>query len=250
MTEARTASSEQARALDAAAEAHGVPAQMLMAVASFQCASLARTLLLDLGGPRSRAAVMVGKGNNGGDALGCARHLSSWGFAVRCLTVQPVELMGGASAAQALAAEHSGVELQSIGTTSTELDAATTAVLDEANLVVDGLLGSGSRGAPRGDLAALVLRVNRSSAPVLAIDLPSGLDPDTGQVEGDCVRADHTVMLGIAKAGCESASARHWVGQLWLADIGIPAAAYRDCGLRLPGELGPVPRSYQASPPS
>jgi NAD(P)H-hydrate epimerase len=249
MTDSHAASSGQAEALDAAAESNGVPVQMLMALASLQCASLANSLLLDLSGPHSRVAVMVGKGNNGGDALGCARHLSSWGFEVRCLTVQPREQLAGASVAQALAAERSGVEIQPIGANPADLDTAATMVLEEADLVVDGLLGSGSRGAPRGDLAALVLRINRSSAPVLAIDIPSGLDPSTGLVEGDCVRADHTLMLGIAKVGCELPSARHWVGQLWLADIGIPAAAYRECGLMRPSGLGPEPVPYQPSLP-
>ena len=210
---------------------------MLMALAGFQCAALARRLLTDAAAPHGQVAVMVGRGNNGGDALGCARHLSAWGFTVRCLLLATGDEIAGGD--QARAAADSGAELRVAG--PGELDQATTLTLEQPDLIIDGLLGTGARGAPREEVAALIHRINRSSAAVLAIDLPSGLDADTGQVEGDCVRADHTLMLGAAKLGCQSLSARHWVGRLWLADIGIPATAYRDCGLEPPDHLGPEP---------
>jgi NAD(P)H-hydrate epimerase len=208
---------------------------MLMALASFQCASLARRLLGESAAPHGEVAVLVGRGNNGGDALGCARHLSSWGFSVRSLLLASLDQ----DSDQARAAAASGVELELAG--PGDLDQATGRALAHPDLIIDGLLGTGARGAPREPIATLIHRINRSSALVLAVDLPSGLDADTGQVEGDCVRADHTLMLGAAKLGCQAASARHWVGELWVADIGIPAAAYHDCGLALPDHLGPEP---------
>jgi NAD(P)H-hydrate epimerase len=113
--------------------------------------------------------------------------------------------------------------------------------LAQATLVVDGVLGTGAVGAPRGELAELIGRVNRCSAIVLSIDLPSGLDCDSGLAPGDCVRADHTLMLGVAKRGCQEVSARHWVGRLWLADIGIPKSCYQVAGLEPPAHLGPDP---------
>ncbi|MHB1526594.1 MAG: NAD(P)H-hydrate epimerase [Candidatus Dormibacteria bacterium] len=238
MTAGRVAASrEQALALDAAAARHGVSAPMLMALAGFQCAALARRLLLDTASPHGQVSVLVGKGNNGGDALGCARHLSAWGFTVRCLLVGDGEQIAAGDLARAAAG--SGAELRRAG--AGELDQATALTLEHPDLIVDGLLGTGARGAPRAEVAALIQRLNRSSATVMAIDLPSGLDAETGRVEGDCVRADHTLMLGAAKLGCQSLSARHWVGRLWLADIGIPAAAYRDCGLVPADHLGPEP---------
>jgi len=237
MTEPVAATREQARALDAAAERHGVPAPMLMALAGFQCATLARQLLSEISAPHGEVAVMVGRGNNGEDALGCARHLSTWGFSVHCLLLgaQDQASQGG----QARAAADSGAEL--LLARPGELDRVAGLALERPDLIIDGLLGTGAVGAPRDPTATLIHRINRSSATVLAIDLPSGLDADTGGVEGDCVRADHTLMLGAAKVGCQTPAARHWVGRLWLADIGIPAAAYHDCGLALPDHLGPDP---------
>lgn len=244
MTEPVAATREQARALDAAAERHGVPAPMLMALAGFQCASLARRLLSEITAPHGEVAVMVGRGNNGEDALGCARHLSTWGFSVHCLL-----LVAGDQASQggqARAAADSGAALLVAG--PGELDRVAGLALECPDLIIDGLLGTGAVGAPRDLMATLIHRINRSSAMVLAIDLPSGLDADTGGVEGDCVRADHTLMLGAAKVGCQTPGARHWVGRLWLADIGIPAAAYHDCGLAPPDHLGPEPVSLNSWP--
>jgi NAD(P)H-hydrate epimerase len=103
-----------------------------------------------------------------------------------------------------------------------------------ASLTVDGLLGTGSSGPLRGVLAEAVRQVNAAGTPVLAIDLPSGLEASGGGTNRDAVRADDTVMLAIPKRGCLVPGAHALVGQLWLADIGVPAQAYRDSGLMPP----------------
>lgn len=228
----------QAQELDRAAERVGVPGPMLMGVAGFQTARLGRRLLEEEPLPDPVVAVLVGKGNNGGDGLVAARHLAAWGHRVRCLMTPrpPVSQPGLAEAAAA-----AGADVRQPAATPSGLKELADWCLAEASLVVDGILGTGAVGAPRGDLAELIGRVNRCSAKVLSIDLPSGLDCDTGLAPGDCVRADHTLMLGVAKRGCQEAQARHWVGRLWLADIGIPPGCYRDLGLQPPSGLGPDP---------
>lgn len=231
------ATRDQARALDGAAIALGVPVEMLMALAGFQCAVLARRLALEAGGPGARVAVVAGRGNNGGDALVCARHLADWGLPTRVLIPTPLEDLG-TTAGLAGAAQGAGAELLALGDGR---DSGAELALQEARVVVDGLLGTGARGAPREPTAAVIRRVNRSSAVVLAVDLPSGLDADTGEVLGECVRAHHTLMLGVAKVGCLSAGARHWVGRGWLADIGIPRDAYSRAGLAVPAWRSPEP---------
>ncbi len=239
MSPGPAASSEQARALDLAAERQGVPSAMLMAVAGFQVARLASRLLAEMSKPSPAVAVLVGKGNNGADALVAARHLAAWGTLVRCLVLgaplseTAVDLSRAAAAA--------GAQLRQGVPRGGEWLAAADWALGEASLVVDGLLGTGAKGAPRGDMAALIARVNRSSASVLAIDLPSGLDCDSGAAQGECVRADHTLMLGVAKRGCTVVEAGPWVGRPWVADIGIPGSCYLELGLELPSPMGPDP---------
>lgn len=225
MTGAPTASADQARALDAAAGRLGVSMDALMAVASFQCARLAHDLLDDL--PASvPVAVLAGPGNNGGDALGCARHLAAWGQTVRAVTWGDLGDPEASYSRQARAAQAAGVELRRA---DRDAESAMDWAIARAGLVVDGLLGTGSSGAVRGSVADAVRRINASTSAVLALDVPSGLDATTGQTRGDCVRADVTVMLAIAKSGCLAQRAP--VGQLWLADIGVPAEAYRAVGL-------------------
>ncbi|MGH7642079.1 MAG: NAD(P)H-hydrate epimerase [Candidatus Dormibacteria bacterium] len=239
MSNGEAASSDQARALDAAAGRLGISQDALMAIASWQCARLA----LDILGKRAAAgpiAVLAGKGNNGGDALGCARHLAAWGRQVRSVTLGEVAESGTSYARQVQAAQAAGVELRPVGH---DADATLDWALGPAGLVVDGLLGTGSVGAARGLVARVVRHINASAALVLAIDVPSGLDATTGIARGDCVRADATVMLAVAKLGCLAPSAP--VGELWLADIGVPSGAYSEVGLEPPSWSGGSLRQFQ-----
>lgn len=237
----RAASRDQSRALDAAALRAGVPGPMLMAVAGFQTARLAQRLLDEASAPRGRVAVLSGRGNNGGDGLVAARHLALWGDTVRCLW------LGGAGDSDepdlGSAVSASGGALRRLAPGGPELQGDADWALDGVDLVIDALLGTGAAGAPRGEIAAFIRRINRSSAMVLAVDLPSGLDADSGVAPGDCVRADHTLMMGVAKLGCQQLGARHWVGRLWTTDIGIPRECYLKCELDQPSGLGPDPFS-------
>ncbi|MHB1502114.1 MAG: NAD(P)H-hydrate epimerase [Candidatus Dormibacteria bacterium] len=238
MSPGAAATSEQARALDLAAERQGVPTAMLMAVAGFQVARVASRLLAEMAKP-TRVVVLAGKGNNGADALVAARHLAAWGNRVRCLVLGASSSETAADLARAAAA--AGAELRQVAPQGDDWLAAADWAVGEASLVVDGLLGTGAKGAPRGEMAALIARVNHSSASVLAIDLPSGLDCDSGAAPGECVRADHTLMLGVAKRGCMVVEAGPWVGRPWVADIGIPGSCYLELGLERPSPMGPDP---------
>lgn len=237
------ASAAQARDLDAAAIQHGVTMDALMALAGFQCARLAARLLDALPG-NPALAVLAGRGNNGADALGCSRHLATWGRPVRAITLADGTDPETSYSRQARAAVANGVEVQGAvkGTA-----AAFEWALQGAGLIVDGLLGTGSKGPPRGGMADAIRIVNSASVTVLAIDLPSGLDPTTGEVYGDCVRADATLMLAIAKIGCVFPDSRPFVGRLWLADIGVPAAAYQAVGLAPPRFAGDGLGPYESA---
>jgi NAD(P)H-hydrate epimerase len=103
--------------------------------------------------------------------------------------------------------------------------------ITQCDLLVDGLLGYSARGEPRGGVRDLVIAANRTSVPILAADVPSGVNPDTGTVPGEAIRAVATVTLALPKSGLLAAAAAPCVGQLVLADIGMPAAAFATIGV-------------------
>lgn len=168
-------------------------------------------------------AVLYGSGGNGGDALVAARYLAGWG-------ARPV-LIGSSLPAPGTpaAVQHQIAHRLNIPEVDNDWNAA-----DQCDLIVDGLLGFGSHGAPRGMAARLIETANQSPAPVVAIDTPSGLDATTGEVYTPCVEAKATVTLGLAKTGLLTEGGRRVAGRVIVADIGIPAAAFVTAGVQPP----------------
>lgn len=206
--------------VDRAATAdHGIAVEVLMENAARQIAVACRALLGDVEG--RRIACLAGSGNNGGDALAAARRLHGWGAAVRCVRSGTAERLRGLPR----------VQYDILRTIDVPIAAAEEARLGDADLLVDGLLGYSVRGAPRGDVEILIREADRARVPILAIDLPSGLDPDTGEPLGVAIRAAVTVTLGLPKAGLLRTPSRNLVGELLLADIGIPWGAYKRFGI-------------------
>jgi NAD(P)H-hydrate epimerase len=105
--------------------------------------------------------------------------------------------------------------------------------LPDADLIVDALLGFGLSGPPSGPAALLITAANAHPAPVLAIDLPSGLDARTGDPYDPCIRADATLTLALPKTGLLAAAARPVIGELAVADIGIPMEVYARVGVHV-----------------
>jgi NAD(P)H-hydrate epimerase len=168
-----------------------------------------------------RVAVVSGKGQNGGDGFAAARYLASRGAAVTCwLAGRVAELRGDAAA--------NLVSLRGLGVGVTEVDAAGLAALErglaEADLVVDGLLGTGVRGPASGIIADAIAAINAAGRPVCALDLPSGVDADRGQVPGPAVRATFTVTFGLPKLALYLAPAAAHAGRVEVAELGIPRA--------------------------
>ena len=217
---------QMAEADRVASEELGIALAVLMENASRQVAAAARALLGSV--EEKRVIALAGSGNNGGDALGAARHLLGWGADAR------VALSGAPDRLRDLArAQHDilvklGVPIASAAESGA---AAIGEELADADLVLDGLLGYSVSGAPHGAVAELIAAAERSAVPVLAIDLPSGLDPDDGMPLGTAVAARVTVTLALPKLGLTLPPARRYVGELLLADIGIPAKAYARFGI-------------------
>jgi NAD(P)H-hydrate epimerase len=178
-----------------------------MEVAGFQVARFTRSWLA---APDQRVAIVCGAGNNGGDALVAARHLFQRGARVAAWVVPP---RPGSLAMQQLEIA------RRLGIPCTEV---TDGDLPAADLILDGLLGTGVRPPVREREATLINAMNAARLPLIAIDIPSGLDPD-GMIGSDEVRAAATITLGLAKPGLLGSAS---VGRLFLADIGMPPAIF------------------------
>lgn len=202
-----------------AAEELGIPLELLMENASHQIAVAAR---LFLGGVEGKKIVaLAGTGNNGGDALGALRHLGGWGATVSAALSGPAERL------RPLA----GRQHDMLATLGVQLDV--TAL--DADLLIDGLLGYSVAGPPRDAVSELIRAANVSRLPILAVDLPSGMHPDTGQPLGVTIRAALTVTLALPKSGLMTTRSRALVGELLLADIGIPPQAFDHVGIETRG---------------
>jgi NAD(P)H-hydrate epimerase len=175
--------------------------------------------------------VLCGRGNNGGDGFVVARHLLDAGWQVTTVLLAERHQVGGDAAAMLQVYERSG------GMVSVAADeAALRAALDQAadvRLAVDALLGTGGTRAPEGHLAAAIAWLNRQAVPVVAVDLPSGVDATTGQVPGVAVRATLTVTFAFSKVGLCSYPGAGYAGEVVTVPIGMPhcitAMAPGDC---------------------
>jgi NAD(P)H-hydrate epimerase len=178
-----------------------------------------------------RIVVLAGRGGNGGGGLAAARRLFIWGADVWVVLGQEAEAMQGVPAQQLAILAHLGVPVRGPGQAGPD-----ESTLRSADLILDALIGYSLRGAPREPIAALIRVANAAGPPVLALDIPSGLDGDTGAASEPTIRAVTTLTLALPKAGLLQPAARAWVGDLYVADISVPEVAYRRLGL----SVGPI----------
>ncbi len=172
--------------------------------------------------PAGRVVVCCGPGNNGGDGLVMARHLDYWGLPVEVhLWGDPSRLPVDAAANLATVVA-SGIACTVHRLVSESLEWLSGAPHD--TWLVDALLGTGTHGAPRGPLASVIAAINTSPARVLAVDLPSGLDCDTGAAADPTVRATLTATFVAHKPGFLGAEARAYTGTIEVVEIGAPRA--------------------------
>jgi NAD(P)H-hydrate epimerase len=176
-----------------------------------------------------QVVILAGRGGNGGGGLAAARRLFGWGAAVTVVLAQPREDMRGVPQQQLTILDWLGIPIRLATDGISEL-------LAGVDLVIDALIGYSLRGAPAGPVAVLIRAANAGGRPILALDLPSGLDGDRGEPSDPTIRATETLTLALPKHGLLAAAARPWVGQLHLADISVPEKIYRRLGLT----VGPI----------
>lgn len=166
--------------------------------------------------PGSRLVLLVGPGSNGGDALHAGARVARRGVAVTALTTAEAVHEGGAAALR-----RAGGRIIPARDAEGPVGLAARATIARADVVCDGVLGIGGRVALPEDLAALLREVARAAAPVVAVDIPTGVDATTGEASEDAVRADLTVTFGAVKAGLLLPPGAGHAGRIALVDIGI-----------------------------
>jgi NAD(P)H-hydrate epimerase len=164
--------------------------------------------------------ILAGSGGNGGGGLCCARHLLNHGYEVTLLLASDEQKLSPEAAQQLTTLQAAGFHPQPAE------EAAS--LFAQAKIIVDALLGYSLKGAPREPYAEWIQQCNQVSAPVISLDIPSGLDATTGQAPGPNVRPQSTLTLALPKTGLKNAS-----GELYLADIGIPPKLYEQLGLHI-----------------
>jgi NAD(P)H-hydrate epimerase len=174
-----------------------------------------------------RWLVLCGGGNNGGDGFVVARLLHSLGAQVEVLVLGDPARYGAAAALNYAAVRTLGLPVAQVSEVAT-----VTASLARCAGVVDGLLGTGITRPVEGLYAAAIAAVNAAGKPVVSIDIPSGVNGDTGQVMGTAIHADHTVTFGLPKAGNLLYPGYALGGQLWVSHISFPPALYAAESLR------------------
>ncbi len=215
------------RRADASAIRGGIPSAELMENAASALAAAFRRAW-----PRARTvAVLCGPGNNGGDGLAAARLLSGGGLAVRVFTLRDPEAYRGDASSNAARARAVGLTLESLA--APRAAARLAGALAECDGIVDALFGTGLARPLVGLAARTVSAINRSSRPVLAADLPSGLSSDTGALIGPAVAAARTVAFAAPKVCHVAFPARGRCGEIVVADIGIPRETLGRMGSRL-----------------
>jgi len=194
----------------------GLPSIVLMENAGRGLAELLVSL-----GVTGKTMIVCGKGNNGGDGMVLARHLDNRQVNVRVLLFGRPEDLTSDAAVNFQVLTRSGMNVEVYPGESPDLDRVRDE-LASAEWIVDALFGTGLRGPLRAPFDAVVGLINESTARVLAVDIPSGLDGDTGRPLEPTVRAKHTGTFLAVKAGFVQPESHEWTGEVHLIDIGLP----------------------------
>ena len=213
----RILTKEQASQIDRCATTKfGISGLVLMENAGRGASDLLCTLQVS-----SPIVVCCGKGNNAGDGYVIARHLLARSFEVTVLNWEPPEEITGDARINYMILRAMNASVIDYREISSE---TLSTILSGACWIVDALLGTGCNGAPRTQIAQAIEAINHANATKLAVDLPSGLDCDTGDTPGVAVRAEHTCTFLAAKPGLIAAAGKPYVGELHVVDLGIPAS--------------------------
>ncbi|MEM9675866.1 MAG: NAD(P)H-hydrate epimerase [Bacteroidota bacterium] len=178
-----------------------------------------------------RIVVLAGTGGNGGGAMVAARRLASWGAAVDIFVTNTENLTK--------VPRHQYDILQNIGLSVQEWRDNNIPFTESVDLILDGIIGYSLSGNPRGKAKAMIEWANRIEVPVLSLDTPSGIDLTEGKSYDPTVKASATLTLALPKRGLRESHLRPHIGELYLADISVPASLYAEpsLNLKVPSQL-------------
>jgi len=222
-------SSDQMREIETLMVKYQITLEQTMENAGRNLASLARSKFLNGDARGKQVLVLAGTGENGGSVMVAARFLHNWGADVIVLMTKSINDMEGATKHQALILENMGLPLH-LTTPLTELEFPF-----KVDIILDGIIGYNLRGEPQGNAAILIKTANKACLPILSLDVPSGMDATTGEIYGELtIKATATMALGLPKIGLYSENGSKYVGDLFLADIGIPVELYKELDMEIP----------------
>lgn len=217
---------EMRRADDLAESKYSLDLLQMMENAGLQLARLVRDHCVSGQLGSADIVVLAGPGGNGGGGLAAARRLSTWGARVQVSLSASEDQLRSTTRKQLRAAQAAGIEVLQTVESAADPDA-----------IVDSYLGYSRKGAPRPPMDRGINWANSANAPVIALDVPSGLDPDEGDPAEPTVKAAMTLTLALPKTGLLVPAAEPYVGELWLADISLPPQLFADLGVEVPVDL-------------
>lgn len=202
-----------------ATRCYGIPGLILMENAGLGIVEVILDRFFE-GEPQGKKVfILAGPGNNGGDGFVVARHLLNKGALVQIVITTSPDNYQGDAAVNLKIVNDMGIPCQVL-----QPDAVSDLqpLIKEADLIVDALFGTGFKGVPREPLASLISMVNKAGSPVLAVDIPSGMEADTGRVHGECIKAAVTVTMGMPKIGLYLNPGSDHTGEVVVGDISFP----------------------------
>jgi len=197
----------------------GVPGIILMENAGRSCGEIVTGELTKAGG--RKVCIFCGTGNNGGDGFVIARYLVNSGFEVKIALCGPSSKIKGDAEINYKIACNMGILIKEADTSSADIEKAVEIFAGDTDLIVDAIFGTGLTGAPGGGFDKLINAINSLNKPVAAVDIPSGLDCDTGNPAGTAIRATITVTFAAAKKGFINPASAQYTGEIYIASIGI-----------------------------
>ena len=213
-------SREEVRGFDSwAISTLGVPGVVLMENAGRGCAEVIKEKLA--GVKRPKVCIFCGTGNNGGDGYVIARHLLNSGFGVGVVICGERERVKGDARVNLDILENSGQRVEELNPCGDKIAKQVGRFAAGADMVVDGLFGTGLKGELGDEYKQLIGAINGLGCPKLAVDIPSGLDCDTGEPHGAAIRADYTVTFVAVKKGFTVGQAAEYTGEVFVASIGV-----------------------------
>lgn len=221
----KVATVEQMRQIERIAiEEMGIPGIVLIENAGIQVVRVMRERFQDLA--EKKVLIVCGKGNNGGAGFVAARHLFNSGIEVRVTLMAEKPQLKGEARMNFDIAEKMNIPIIEI--TANEQIPALRNLLQQADVVIDAILGTGLMDAVQGFYKNVIEAINKVHKPIVAVDIPSGISADNGMVPGNCICADVTVTFTVPKRGLVLYPAANYVGELHVVDIGIPKRLVHD----------------------